>query len=321
MASTTVLQFDPLQTNCESDAAYLADSNRAGGFSTGAIWPSLIANKSLNQVSNYLFALFTAFAQKGFTTNDDNVPLLTAVCANFLTTADILPNIVSVASSPTPSFNAGASNGFQMTLTGNVTGSTISGLTPGQLIAFYFVQDGIGGRTVSFPASFVGAIQPDPAPSAVSLQMFRIDLAGIPRAVTPVVSNNGFFVPALVAASLAITGGVAAGTTLVGNGTILAPTAASFSAALDGYKVDVSTGIIEQWGFVATPSSGSSVTFPIKFPNACFNVQLCAVYPGSGNTAVVQIINSPTANGFSWLTGTVFPINGICSVYWRAIGN
>ena len=189
--TTTVLRFDPNQTNCQTDAEYLADSNRADGFGTDAIWPSPLANKILSQSSNYLYSLFTAFAQKGFTTNDDNVPLLTAVCANFLTTADILPGVVSVAYSPTPTFNAGASNGFQMTLSGNVTASTISGLTPGQLIAFYFTQDSVGGRTIVFPASFVGGIQPDPTANSVSLQMFRVDLSGIPYAVTPMMSSTG----------------------------------------------------------------------------------------------------------------------------------
>jgi len=183
MASTTVLQFDPAQTNCQTDATYLADSNRASGFGTDAIWPSPLANKTLNQLSNYLFALFTAFAQKGYTTNDDDIALLTATCANFLTDADILPGVVNVNYSPTAAFNAATSNGFQMTLTGNITSSAITGITAGQMVAFYFVQDSVGGRTVVWPVSMIGTQQPIPTANAITVFLFRADLSGILRAV------------------------------------------------------------------------------------------------------------------------------------------
>ena len=221
MATTNLVPFNPTQTNQETDAAYLADSNRTGGFGTDAIWPSPLANKTLNLLSNYLYALFSAFATKGFTTNDDNVPLLTAVCANFLTTADVLPGLVGVTFSPTAAFNAGTSNGFQMRLTGNITSSTISGATSGQLLAFYFTQDAVGGRTVVFPTSFVGAVQPDPTALAVSLQMFRVDLSGAARAVTPVMSSSNSGTAIFNALTLA--SGATTGQVLTFNGTSFVP--------------------------------------------------------------------------------------------------
>jgi len=179
MATTTLLPFNPTQTNQESDAAYLADSNRTGGFGTDAIWPSPLANKTLNQMSNYLYAFFTSFANKGFTTNDDDISLLIAQCANFLTTADIQPDLVSVAYSPTPVFNAGAANGFQMTLSGNVTSSSFSGLiAPGQIYRFVFVQDGTGGRTVVWPSNVIGGQQPNPVANSETAFLFVADLAG-----------------------------------------------------------------------------------------------------------------------------------------------
>jgi hypothetical protein len=239
MAGTTnLLPFNPNQTNQETDATYLEDSNRSGGFGTDAIWPSVLANKTLNLLSNYLFALFTAFAQKGFTTNDDNVPLLIAQCANFLTSADILPAIMALAFSPTPAFNFGASNAYQMTLTGNITASTAKGLTPGQLVAFYFLQDSVGGRTVSYPGGFFSTVQPDPAPGALSVILFRVDVSGAVRAAAPLISNTGAFFSGNVAipqslnvssltttGSFRIAGTQLQGDILVNNGTSFIPRA------------------------------------------------------------------------------------------------
>lgn len=56
----------------------------------------------------------------------------------------------------TPAFLATNNICYQMTLTGNITSSTITG-TPanGNLLAFSFVQDATGGRTIAFPTNFV----------------------------------------------------------------------------------------------------------------------------------------------------------------------
>lgn len=58
--------------------------------------------------------------------------------------------------SATPAFLATNNICYQMTLTGNVTSSTITG-TPanGNLLAFTLTQDGTGGRAVAFPPNFI----------------------------------------------------------------------------------------------------------------------------------------------------------------------
>jgi hypothetical protein len=175
-------------------------------------------------------------AAKGYSTSDADVNVLAAVLANVITDADLEPNVMVVGYSPTPAFNAADANGFQMTLAGNITASSVAGVSPGQLIAFYFAQDATGGRTVSWPSGFVGALQPDPAANSVSVQMFRADLSSVPRAVTAMVSNNGIFTGAVTAASLTTTGLVNAATltvagaapsgqVLTGNGTSYIPVA------------------------------------------------------------------------------------------------
>ena len=223
MAGTTnAQQWNPAAINQESDAAYTADSNREGGFGTDAIVPSPTLNKFMYNVSTYVAALGQMLANKGFTNSDASLSVLTAVMSNILTSADVLPNLVGVGFSPTPAFNAGVANGFEIPLNGNITASTIAGLSAGQLLTFVFTQDAIGGRTVAWPASFVGTIQPDPAANAVSVMMYRVDLAGIPRAVTPMFSNNGAFFGAVSIQSL-IFSGTSVGAVLIGNGAAFAP--------------------------------------------------------------------------------------------------
>lgn len=51
----------------------------------------------------------------------------------------------------------GPATGFSTILTGNVSSSTVTGLTAGQIIAFEIVQDGVGGHTFAWPANFKGA--------------------------------------------------------------------------------------------------------------------------------------------------------------------
>src|SRR6202041_385221 len=111
-ATTNMQVWNPTAANQENDAAYTADPVRAGGAVDPEIFLALLANKVFYQSSTYLTALFTAFANKGFTTSDSNLSTLTAQCANFLTTADLPTLLVSVAYSTTPTFNAAASDGF-----------------------------------------------------------------------------------------------------------------------------------------------------------------------------------------------------------------
>lgn len=186
MGSTTLLPWNPTQANQETDAQYAADSTRIGGATDPQVFPSLLGNKAFNQWSNYLYALFTAFANKGFSTSDANMTALTAQCANFLTRADIKGG-QSVAFSPNPVFNCGSYSQFSITLTGNVTALTIPGASSFQLITLIFVQDGVGGRTVAFPSNLLSPGTPAPAPGATSVQTFMQMLDGYLHPVTPMV--------------------------------------------------------------------------------------------------------------------------------------
>lgn len=142
MATTNALQWNPTAVNQETDAQYLADSQRAGGATDPSVFLSLLANKAYFQWSTYITALFQAFAAKGFTTSDSNLNTLTATCANFLTTADVKPPQVSVPFSPTPVFDCSLASSFRIALTGNVTSSTLVNIPPaGELITFFIVSN------------------------------------------------------------------------------------------------------------------------------------------------------------------------------------
>src|ERR1700676_4375464 len=79
-----------------------------------------------------------------------------AITARLLVPADLPPQVATVFSA-TPVFNSLVASSFQITLTGNVTSSTVSNPTAGQEITFIITQDGTGGRTFAWPADFRGA--------------------------------------------------------------------------------------------------------------------------------------------------------------------
>lgn len=77
--------------------------------------------------------------------------------------------------SATPVFNAAAASGFVITLTGNVTSSTLTGGVASQIVTFKIIQDATGGRTLAWPANVKNPQSPDPGANAISVQSFYFD--------------------------------------------------------------------------------------------------------------------------------------------------
>jgi hypothetical protein len=96
------------------------------------------------------------------------------VSARLIVPAD-LPGLSAVAFSATPVFNAGTSSAFTMTLTGNVTSSSVTNAFASQRIAFIITQDATGGRTFAWPSNFKGASPISPDANSVSVQEFLYD--------------------------------------------------------------------------------------------------------------------------------------------------
>jgi hypothetical protein len=99
-----------------------------------------------------------------------------AVTARALVAADLAVT-VPTSFAATPVFNAGtaAMPTFTMTLTGNVTSSSVTNASGGQIITFVITQDGTGGRTFAWPPNFRGAAPIAPDATLVSVQSFVYD--------------------------------------------------------------------------------------------------------------------------------------------------
>lgn len=74
------------------------------------------------------------------------------------TTGRMWPRVVSVAFSATPTFDGAQGTAFVITLTGNVTSSSLSNMVEGATYTFHICQDGIGGRTFAWPAAVIGEV-------------------------------------------------------------------------------------------------------------------------------------------------------------------
>jgi hypothetical protein len=80
-----------------------------------------------------------------------------------------------VTFSATPTFDASLGNTQKITLTGNVTSSTLSNAATGQQINFLICQDATGGRTFTWPANVLGSMTIGSTASTCSAQNFIFD--------------------------------------------------------------------------------------------------------------------------------------------------
>ena len=90
-------------------------------------------------------------------------------------------NPVTITFSPTPAFTCGSPTAGTITtfklstaLTANITSSTLSGCTSGQLLAFILTQDATGGRTFAPPSGF-DPVAISPLPNVTTTLLFQWD--------------------------------------------------------------------------------------------------------------------------------------------------
>lgn len=327
MAGTTNFQvWNPSQANQESDATYLADTQRVGGAVDNTPLPATLGNKLFYQVSVGLTAFMTALANKNYNTLDTNLGTLTSVLSNVLTTADIRSNLQQISYSSSVALDVSKYLGFEITLAGALS-ITISGQSPGDIVVLIFNQDSSGSHTVSFPASFTDAVQPDPAPNSVSVQAFKVSASGNLRSMGPSISANGINSTPIGATapstgnftSLAINGSAQLGYVLTGDGTHFVPTAAggfTSGSNANGYWVKNPAGLITQWGHASTDGDGNyvlSLPTPFTDTNYSCNANTSAVntHPSysigaknSSNSIVTfyawDEANDPQSTSFSW---------------------
>jgi hypothetical protein len=97
-------------------------------------------------------------------------------------------NRVTVAFGKTLTFDLSAAGTQSVTLTGNVTASTLTNMQDGQTVSFLICQDSVGGRSFKWPANVVGGMQIGVAPGKCSAQSFVSDGSKL-YATTPGVPN------------------------------------------------------------------------------------------------------------------------------------
>ena len=90
--------------------------------------------------------------------------------------------------SATPSFDAGHANAFKITLTGNVTSSTLVNGKNGQSLDFEVCQDATGGRTFVPPTNLQGWVTISSAANACTDERFIVD--GCPNSAPPRTCTN-----------------------------------------------------------------------------------------------------------------------------------
>lgn len=185
--TTNFLQWNPGESNQQTDTQYSADAQRTGGFQTNQEVPSPLLNKILYQTSTMVTAIADAMANAGLSPSDANLAALTALFEQILALNFGYQNLAFTA---TPTWDATANSTFAMTLTGNVTVQTLSGLIAGQLVTFIWTQDAVGSRTVAYPATVYGASPIYAAPNSTTAQTFRADNSGNLWATTGAIVSN-----------------------------------------------------------------------------------------------------------------------------------
>lgn len=189
-ASTNFQQWNPTKANQENDSTYATDTTRLGGITTGSTFPSPLADKAFYQWSTFIGAFGIMMRAKGYTTSDADISALAAVLANVLTWADLgfLNNIVTVAYSPNPVFDASQGTQFYILLNGNVTGATLINSTPGQKLTFMIKQDTSGGHSFAWPSNMFAGGSPQTNANGGSTQQFQVWADGGVTACTPMVT-------------------------------------------------------------------------------------------------------------------------------------
>jgi hypothetical protein len=142
-------------------------------------------NKIYYQSSTFVAAFAQMMANKGFVMNDANIGTLEAVLSNVLTTADTKTPLITIPFSPTLTIDCSKANGFEITLTGNITTLNLINFTVGQTLLFIFIQSGAGNFTVAAPTqgnAFLDWLQPNAASGAVTAIPYICRIDGTIRA-------------------------------------------------------------------------------------------------------------------------------------------
>jgi hypothetical protein len=109
------------------------------------------------------------------TAGTSNYSIYTAGTAPAQFGGPVISGLNAVSFSATPTFDAKLGNTQKITLTGNLTSSTLSNATAGEQINFIICQDGNGNRTFTWPSNVKGGMTIGSTASKCSAQNFIFD--------------------------------------------------------------------------------------------------------------------------------------------------
>ena len=109
------------------------------------------------------------------TAGSSNYSIYTAGTAPAQFGGPVISGLNVVTFSSTPTFDAKLGNTQKITLTGNVSSSTLSNATAGEQVNFVICQDGNGSRTFAWPSNVKGGMAIGSTASKCSAQNFLFD--------------------------------------------------------------------------------------------------------------------------------------------------
>ena len=220
-----------------------------------------------------------------------------------------LGTLATVAFSATPIFDASTASTFKLTLTGNVTSSTLTNAVAGEPLAFEICQDATGGRTFVPPANVQGWLPIASAASACSLEVFYYDgtnaqpdlLAGLAGDVTSSPGSTATTVGKIQGTTVSGTTGT--GAAVLGTSpTITTPSLASptITAKGDFTETTAPSGVV---GADRCYGDSTAHALECSYNNGTFGV--VPLLNRTGTWTATQTFSGPVINGTP--TGTGIP--------------
>jgi len=220
-----------------------------------------------------------------------------------------LGTLATVAFSATPIFDASTASTFKLTLTGNVTSSTLTNAVAGEPLAFEICQDATGGRTFVPPANVQGWLPIASAASACSLEVFYYDgtnaqpdlLAGLAGDVTSSPGSTATTVGKIQGTTVSGTTGT--GAAVLGTSpTITTPSLASptITAKGDFTETTAPSGVA---GADRCYGDSTAHALECSYNNGTFGV--VPLLNRTGTWTATQTFSGPVINGTP--TGTGIP--------------
>ncbi|HEV2305494.1 MAG TPA: hypothetical protein VGR93_08245, partial [Candidatus Acidoferrales bacterium] len=228
--------------------------------------------------------------------------------------------VIVTQSGASAAFDAGLGNTFEITLTGNVTSSTLTNVQPGQWLAFIICQGGSGGPwTFAWPSNVFGGGTIGSVGGNCSTQTFYASGSNA-WAVAPMMMDlstgvAGLSLPAAAGAVPYFTGGWTNGNCLQAGGSIGLITVTNAACGTGGAaNIDINGSAVSSPNFNGTapaPDSGYTLaTWKVSGSNVSVEVPTGGGGGGSPGGSATQIQYRASPSTFGGIAGSTVTTHG-----------